>query len=91
MALACRNYRRYEFTTKYNIGADFGENQQRTGTCWSFQLSVLESELMRLRQGRSGPFRILHMVRTHFTDQARNYVSSDRAKPTFSEEGSTTM
>ena len=42
----------YLFTVKKDIEANEVQNQNRTGTCWSFSaLSFIESELIRMNKG----------------------------------------
>ena len=50
------------------------QNQNRTGTCWSFSaLSFLESELIRMGKDKHD-LSEMYIVRNIYKDKARNYV-----------------
>lgn len=65
---------KYEFTTIKDMEATPVENQNRTGTCWSFSsLSFLESEI--IRQGHA-PVDLseMYVVRNAYLGKATNYL-----------------
>ncbi|PCJ66774.1 MAG: aminopeptidase [Bacteroidetes bacterium] len=64
----------YIFTIKKDIEATEVQNQNRTGTCWSFgALSFMESELMRMGKGKH-KLSEMYIVRKAYEDKAENYV-----------------
>ncbi|MDB4173389.1 C1 family peptidase [Bacteroidia bacterium] len=64
----------YIFTVKKDIEANEVQNQNRTGTCWSFSaLSFMESELMRMGKGKY-KLSEMYIVRKAYEDKAENYV-----------------
>ena len=64
----------YYFTVLKNLDANPVENQNRTGTCWSFStLSYLESELIRMGKGKH-ILSEMFIVRKAYEDKAVNYV-----------------
>lgn len=77
---------KYEFTTIKDLEATPIENQNRTGTCWSFSsLSFLESEV--IRQGHA-PVNLseMYIVRNAYLGKAINYLRMD-GKFNFGEGG----
>ena len=64
----------YLFTVKKDIEANEVQNQNRTGTCWSFSaLSFIESELIRMGKG-THKLSEMYVVRKAYEDKAENYV-----------------
>ncbi|MDG1046441.1 MAG: C1 family peptidase [Bacteroidia bacterium] len=64
----------YLFTVKKDIEANEVQNQNRTGTCWSFSaLSFIESELIRMGRG-THKLSEMYVVRKAYEDKAENYV-----------------
>lgn len=64
----------YLFTLKKDIEATPVQNQNRTGTCWSFSaLSFMESELIRQGKG-THKLSEMYVVRKAYEDKAENYV-----------------
>ena len=64
----------YLFTVKKDIEANEVQNQNRTGTCWSFSaLSFIESELIRMDKG-THKLSEMYVVRKAYEDKAENYV-----------------
>ncbi len=64
----------YIFTIKKDIEANQVQNQNRTGTCWSFSaLSFIESELIRMGKG-THKLSEMFVVRKAYEDKAENYV-----------------
>lgn len=64
----------YVFTLKKDIEATAVQNQNRTGTCWSYSaLSFMESELIRLGKGKH-KLSEMYVVRKAYEDKAENYV-----------------
>jgi bleomycin hydrolase len=64
----------YLFTIKKDIEANEVQNQNRTGTCWSFSaLSFIESELIRMGKGKH-KLSEMYIVRKAYEDKAENYV-----------------
>ena len=64
----------YIFTVQQDIEANEVQNQNRTGTCWSFSaLSFIESELMRQGKG-THKLSEMYVVRKAYEDKAENYV-----------------
>ena len=64
----------YEFTMVKSIEATPVQNQNRTGTCWSFSaLSFFESELIRMGKGKHN-LSEMFIVRHAYMEKAKNYV-----------------
>jgi len=64
----------YYFTVLHDIEATEVQNQNRTGTCWSFSaLSFLESELLRMGKGKHN-LSEMFIARNAYVDKAKNYV-----------------
>jgi bleomycin hydrolase len=64
----------YEFTIKKDIEANEVQNQNRTGTCWSFSaLSFMESELIRMGKGKH-KLSEMYIVRKAYEAKADRYV-----------------
>ena len=64
----------YLFTVQKDIEANEVQNQNRTGTCWSFSaLSFIESELIRTGKGKH-KLSEMYVVRKAYEDKAENYV-----------------
>lgn len=64
----------YVFTLKKDIEATAVQNQNRTGTCWSYSaLSFMESELIRLGKGKH-KLSEMYVVRKAYEEKAENYV-----------------
>lgn len=64
----------YQFKVVKNYDATPVENQNQTGTCWSFSaLSYMESEVLRLT-GKSVDLSEMYVVRNAFVDKAENYI-----------------
>ena len=64
----------YLFTVKKDIEANKVQNQNRTGTCWSFSaLSFIESELIRMDKG-THKLSEMYVVRKAYENKAENYV-----------------
>lgn len=64
----------YEFTMLKNIEATPVQNQNRTGTCWSFSaLSFFESELIRMGKGKHN-LSEMFIVRHAYMEKAINYI-----------------
>ncbi len=64
----------YRFTVVKNHDATPIENQNNTGTCWSFStLSYFESELMRMGKG-DHRLSEMYIVRKAYEGKAENYV-----------------
>lgn len=65
----------YKFTTVKNLDASAVQNQNSTGTCWSFSsLSFFESELMRLGKGKDYNFSEMFVARKAYPLKADNYM-----------------
>lgn len=64
----------YTFTVEKEIGVTPVQNQNRTGTCWSFStLSFIESEM--IRKGKEAPnLSEMFIVRHTYLDKADKYV-----------------
>ncbi|MBI1183763.1 aminopeptidase [bacterium] len=64
----------YEFSSIKDIEAEPVQNQNITGTCWSFStLSFLESEVKRIK-GMDVKLAEMWIVRNAYIDKARRYV-----------------
>jgi bleomycin hydrolase len=64
----------YKFKVIKNYDATPVENQNQTGTCWSFSaLSYIESEVLRLT-GKTVDLSEMYVVRNGFVDKAENYI-----------------
>ncbi|MEC8616261.1 MAG: C1 family peptidase [Bacteroidota bacterium] len=64
----------YEFEVVKELEANPVQNQNRTGTCWSFSsLSFFESELQRLGKG-SHNLSEMYIVRNAYIGKAENYL-----------------
>lgn len=64
----------YIFTIQKDIEVNEVQNQNRTGTCWSFSaLSFVESELIRMGKGKH-KLSEMYIVRKAYEDKAENYV-----------------
>jgi bleomycin hydrolase len=64
----------YDFTVVNDVEATEVQNQNRTGTCWSFSaLSFFESELIRTGKG-SHNLSEMFIVRNAYVEKALNYV-----------------
>jgi bleomycin hydrolase len=64
----------YLFTVVKNLDATVVQDQNRTGTCWSFSaLSFLESELIRTGKGKIN-LSEMFIVRMAYIDKAEKYV-----------------
>lgn len=65
---------KYIFTVKHDIEANEVDNQNRTGTCWSFSaLSFIESELIRQGKGKHN-LSEMYVVRKAYEAKAERYV-----------------
>jgi bleomycin hydrolase len=65
----------YRFTTVKSLDATEVQNQNVTGTCWSFSsLSFLESELMRMGKGNEFNLSEMFIARKAYTLKAENYI-----------------
>lgn len=64
----------YYFTVVKNLEANAVQNQNKTGTCWSFSaLSFMESELIRLKKGKH-KLSEMFVVRMAYMDKAEMYI-----------------
>ncbi len=64
----------YKFTTIVDLDETAVENQNRTGTCWSFSsLSFFESELIRMGKGEHN-LSEMYIVRNAYIGKAENYL-----------------
>jgi len=64
----------YFFTVVKDIEATEVQNQNRTGTCWSFSaLSFFESELLRMKKGKHN-LSEMYIARKAYEEKAVNYV-----------------
>lgn len=64
----------YQFTTIVDLDETAVENQNRTGTCWSFSsLSFFESELIRMGKGEHN-LSEMYIVRNAYLGKAENYL-----------------
>ncbi len=65
----------YKFTTVKNLEATDVQNQNMTGTCWSFSsLSYLESEMIRLGKGKDFNLSEMFVARKAYAIKADNYM-----------------
>ncbi|MBA3665347.1 MAG: aminopeptidase [Bacteroidetes bacterium] len=65
----------YKFTTIKSLDATEVQNQNMTGTCWSFSgLSFFESELIRLGKGKDFNLSEMFIARKAYTMKADNYM-----------------
>ncbi len=65
----------YKFTTIKNLDATQVQNQNSTGTCWSFSsLSFFESELIRLGKGKEFNLSEMFVARMAYPLKADNYM-----------------
>jgi len=65
---------KYYFEVVKDLEANDVQNQNRTGTCWSFSaLSFIESELIRTGQGKH-KLSEMYIVRMAYIDKAEKYV-----------------
>ncbi len=64
----------YKFTMIKDLEATEVQNQNRTGTCWSFSsLSFFESELIRMGKGKHN-LSEMYIVRNAYIGKAENYL-----------------
>lgn len=76
----------YFFDVVKDIEANDVQNQNRTGTCWSFSaLSFMESEIMRMGKGKH-KLSEMFIVRMAYIDKAEKYVRM-QGKLNFSQGG----
>lgn len=65
----------YKFSVVKNIDATSVQNQNNTGTCWSFSaLSFFESELIRMGKGKEYNFSEMFVARKAYPMKADNYI-----------------
>jgi bleomycin hydrolase len=65
----------YKFTAIKNLDATAIQNQNATGTCWSFSsLSFFESELIRMGKGKDFNFSEMYVARKAYPLKADNYM-----------------
>ena len=65
----------YKFTVVKNLDASAVQNQNQTGTCWSFSsLSFFESELMRMGKGKDFNFSEMFIARKAYPLKADNFL-----------------
>ncbi len=65
---------KYEFSMVKDLDATEVQNQNRTGTCWSFSaLSFFESELIRMGKGKHN-LSEMFIVRNAYIGKAENYL-----------------
>jgi bleomycin hydrolase len=65
---------KYYFTVVNDVESNSVQNQNRTGTCWSFSaLSFMESEIMRVGKGKH-KLSEMYIVRKAYYDKAEKYV-----------------
>lgn len=65
----------YQFTVVKNLDASAVQNQNQTGTCWSFSaLSFFESELMRMGKGKDFNLSEMFVAHKAYPLKADNYV-----------------
>ncbi|MBS1636409.1 MAG: aminopeptidase [Bacteroidetes bacterium] len=65
----------YQFTVVKNLDATAVQNQNQTGTCWSFSsLSFFESELIRMGKGKDFNLSEMFVARKAYPLKADNYV-----------------
>jgi bleomycin hydrolase len=77
----------YKFTVVKNIEGTPVQNQNITGTCWSFSsLSFLESEIIRLGKGKEFNLSEMFVARKAYTLKADNFLRM-HGKTNFGEGG----
>ncbi len=77
----------YKFTVVKNLDATPVQNQNMTGTCWSFSsLSFFESEMMRMGKGKDFNLSEMFVARKAYTMKADNFVRM-HGKTNFGEGG----
>ncbi|MGZ3900386.1 MAG: aminopeptidase C [Bacteroidia bacterium] len=65
----------YKFTTIKSLDATEVQNQNMTGTCWSFSaLSFFESEMIRMGKGKDFNLSEMFVARKAYTLKADNYI-----------------
>jgi len=65
----------YKFTTIKSLDATEVQNQNMTGTCWSFSsLSFFESEMIRMGKGKDFNLSEMFVARKAYTMKADNYM-----------------
>jgi bleomycin hydrolase len=65
----------YKFTVVKNLDATAVQNQNMTGTCWSFSaLSFFESELIRMGKGKDYNLSEMYVARRAYPMKADNYI-----------------
>lgn len=65
----------YQFTVVKNLDATAVQNQNQTGTCWSFSsLSFFESELIRMGKGKEFNLSEMFVARKAYPLKADNYL-----------------
>lgn len=65
----------YQFTVVKNLDATAVQNQNQTGTCWSFSaLSFFESELIRMGKGKDFNLSEMFVARKAYPLKADNYL-----------------
>jgi bleomycin hydrolase len=65
----------YKFTVVKNLDATSVQNQNQTGTCWSFSsLSFFESELMRMGKGKDFNLSEMYVARMAYPLKADNFL-----------------
>lgn len=77
----------YKFTTVKSLDATEVQNQNMTGTCWSFSsLSFFESEMIRIGKGKDYNLSEMFVARKAYTLKADNYIRM-HGKTNFGEGG----
>lgn len=65
----------YKFSVVKNLDATAVQNQNMTGTCWSFSsMSFFESELIRMGKGKDYNFSEMFVARKTYPIKADNYI-----------------
>lgn len=65
----------YQFSVVKNLDATAVQNQNQTGTCWSFSsLSFFESELIRMGKGKEFNFSEMFVARKAYPLKADNFL-----------------
>lgn len=65
----------YKFTVVKNLDATAVQNQNMTGTCWSFSsMSFFESELIRMGKGKDYNFSEMFVARKAYPVKADNFI-----------------
>lgn len=65
----------YKFTVVKNLDATAVQNQNMTGTCWSFSaLSFFESELIRMGKGKDYNLSEMYVARRAYPMKADNFI-----------------